>query len=119
MDHDGITDPLKAALAHWRDERFAELIVVAVGLAAKTHPDELRKALASVFDLSQWENEARRLGVTYQVLLQKQSELAAEQECQSNDLERAAAAIDGLRGDFAKLTAMQKKVLQPSANGVK
>jgi hypothetical protein len=42
---------LLTKLSRYRDSQFAQWVTIAVALAAQTCPDELRKALASVFDL--------------------------------------------------------------------
>jgi len=40
------------ALARWRDQAFADLIVIVLGLAAQRQPEAMRHALASVFDVA-------------------------------------------------------------------
>ncbi len=47
--------------AHVRNEQFAALISLMIGLAAEQNPDVLRDALAGVFDLAFYEDQARRV----------------------------------------------------------
>jgi hypothetical protein len=44
-------EELARAVAHARDRQFADLIVLALGLACETHPEMVRDALAKVFDM--------------------------------------------------------------------
>jgi hypothetical protein len=44
-------EELTAAIGRARDTQFADLILLAISLAAETHPELLQKALAKVFDL--------------------------------------------------------------------
>ena len=39
------------ALAHARDRAFADMLCIAIGLAAKTHPETVRAALEGAFSL--------------------------------------------------------------------
>lgn len=52
---------LSAALARWRDGQFSALFVIALQLAAHSHPEELRKALASVYDQKATEKYLRHI----------------------------------------------------------
>ena len=72
------------ALAGWRDGAFADLLTVAIGLAAQQRPEELRKALGSVFDLTHYENRAKVL------------------KCQLNNLEATAHELRELIADLLK-----------------
>lgn len=80
---------LTAALAHWRDTRFAFLVTVVLSLAAETHPEELRAALGKVFDLTYWEEAAAHAHA-------KAGEMMAA-------CEKAQAALDGLRDRYREL----------------
>lgn len=51
-------DEALAALSSHRDRKFAELLTVAIGLAAEQAPDVLRAALAKVFDFTGIEQRA-------------------------------------------------------------
>ncbi len=53
-------DELLSAVGYARDRQMAELLTVVIGISAESHPEELRKALSQVFDLSAVEESARR-----------------------------------------------------------
>jgi hypothetical protein len=61
---------LRSELGEARNAYFAEMATVWIGLAAATHPEELRKAFASVFDLAGVEESHKRLAL---VLAQSQA----------------------------------------------
>ena len=59
---DGLSDDdAVKILQHARDEQFAELLTLAIGLAARTHPEIIRNALASVFDTTAIEADTERM----------------------------------------------------------
>jgi len=85
------------AASRARDALHAVALTMQLGLAAQTHPEEIRKALAAVFDLSLWESAAARIEGKYAGLI-----TAEQQRCQrSLELEREVAAlrkeVDALR----------------------
>lgn len=45
---------------YFRDQQFGDLLALVIAMAAKTHPEALKQALASVFDLSGIEESAKR-----------------------------------------------------------
>ena len=57
---DATAQDMEAQLAYWRDSKFAALILVAVSLACRSHPEEMRTALAQVFDLNEANDMAKR-----------------------------------------------------------
>ncbi len=61
------------SLAYWRDGQRASLMAIDIGLAVEMHPEEVRRALAQVFDISAIEESHRRLAL---VLAQTQAQLA-------------------------------------------
>lgn len=84
-------------MAHWRDETFALLLLTTVKLAAAQFPEELRKALASVFDLSAVEDMAKRVMIvasSAQAFAQQAQELCLQVH---RDLENLEKEIDELR----------------------
>lgn len=52
---------LLKALAWHRHELFSRLVCIAIGVAAETHKEELRRALGSVFSLQAVERETQRM----------------------------------------------------------
>jgi hypothetical protein len=62
-------------LAHWRDSQFAGWFAVSLALACRSHPEEIRAALASVFDLRQVEEDGRRIMAMFQAQAQEAAEL--------------------------------------------
>lgn len=56
-----MSDDPQAKLSQWRDQQFSTWLVAAIQIAAMTHPEELRKALASVFDLKLVEDYCKRV----------------------------------------------------------
>jgi hypothetical protein len=52
------------ALARVRDEQFADMLLLAFGVAAETHPEVLRALMAKVFDLSGVEQDTRQMLAT-------------------------------------------------------
>lgn len=89
-------DAAVAALAGYRDRRFAELLVVAMGLAAETHSEELRAALASVFDLDAVEERTRQINA----VVQQHAEAAAKAHYALEDLRAEYAALDRKAADI-------------------
>lgn len=84
------------AVAHARDEEFARLFLLQIGVAAETHPDILRKALAHVFDLSAVQNCCERqmlvLSQIQRFGLEVRSLLEAV-KCDLDELERRMDAL--------------------------
>lgn len=108
---------LRLALSRWRDRYFAELIPVLIGLAAETHPEQLRKALAKVFSLECVEEMTQRVMLDTERAQQAASDTATEvRELISQvhvDLDKIDARIDGLRYEVELL----ERRLNLPANG--
>ncbi len=83
---------LRSALAHYRDRQFADMLVIVIGLAAETHPEEMRKALARVFDLSAVEETTRRMMALV-------SQMQAETLALKHDLEQLRIEADRINAD--------------------
>jgi hypothetical protein len=54
-------DEMLRALAKFRDRQFAAMLTVWIGVAAETHPEELRAAIGQVFSLAAVEESTRRI----------------------------------------------------------
>jgi hypothetical protein len=76
--------------------QFAELVTLVVGLAAETHPEELRRALQNVFDLSCVEQSLERIMQRLQGAHQEALETADKVRQLRRDLERAEARLSML-----------------------
>lgn len=117
---DASPDELKAALANWRDKEFATLIVVAVQLAVEKFPEELRKALASVYSQTATEKYLRHINSQTQAaadyanqcreLCQQVSQQVSELE---GRLDRALEYLERLRGSVKSLPVNGKAEPQP------
>ena len=96
-------EQLRWSLAQARDSWFADLLAVWIGLAAETHPEEIRKALSKAFDLSVIEETHKRLLNIY--CTTQQSIVSARELAQAiiNDLDAIEARIDALNMDLAKI----------------
>ena len=84
-------EEVELALGKYRDSQFATLLVVAIQLAAKNHPEELRKALSQVFDLRVVEEQMKRILSTVAHVQQKVSDaraLASRLELEIKALEK-------------------------------
>lgn len=100
---------LKQAVSNARDRRFADIIALAVGLAAETHPQEIRKALGSVFSLEAVEETTGRMMLTLAECQRIATE--ARELCQAVvlDIERLEKRLDAV--NYALELAERK--LQP------
>ena len=87
----------RETLAHWRDSAFADLLVVAIGLAAQQRPEELRTALASVFDLRAVQTMTRRLMEEIKEVRRVGVEAAELVKQVALDLDALGEQIDALR----------------------
>ncbi len=105
---DATPEELKAALANWRDKEFATLIVVAVQLAVERHPEELRKALAKVFDLSGLEDYSKRIMAV--ATSAQQYAMQANELCQqvSKEVEELEKRHDALLNDQPQVQETRK-----------
>jgi hypothetical protein len=107
-----LTGPEAEALLYRATQsHLAHFLVLSIGLAARNHPDELRKALASVFDVKALEEHAETIRGKFEQLLQQRDnwpqrvatlerELADERRLRAAQDERVQAleeALDKLR----------------------
>jgi hypothetical protein len=97
-------DP-ELVLMFTRDRMWSEMITVLVGLAAHRHPEELRKALAHVFDLKAVEEAgARAMAVLTDI---QQQVRAARQE--AHELQQR---VGSLRNEVARVDRLTKHLEQ-------
>ncbi len=89
------------ALGHARDQMFANLIADAIAIAARTHPERIRAALGSVFDLQAltkaFETQARILDAKLQVLTERVEEQAALVNAVEQDVLRLDQQMDAIQ----------------------
>jgi hypothetical protein len=102
-------DELLTALSRTRDERFAVMLTLAIGIAAETHPDELRKAMAQVFDLTAYEAEAVKLSQTFSNLLILSDQAHNRLRETEERVKKAEAALDRLRETFGDINAFLRR----------
>jgi hypothetical protein len=91
----------RQAIARSRDVLFADMIALAIGLAAETHPDLLRNALARVFDLSAVEDTSKRILAVVTDCQSRchaiQLEVSALLTTVREDINEVEKQLDGLR----------------------
>lgn len=97
-------EDIARALGRVRDGRFAELLVIVLALAAETHPEELRKALGSVFDTRPIEETTKRImdGLrgcwkAGRIVREQLADLKAEAERLAQQIEGLHWRLDQLR----------------------
>lgn len=105
-----MSDPsheMKRALANFRDRQFADLVTLVIGLAARTHPEELRAAIASVFDLKAVEETTQRMMITLSNAQAEVRSIAAEVHSLTDqihlDVDQLEQRIDALQHDLEQL----------------
>lgn len=94
------------ALGRFRDGYFAEMLTVWVGLAVETHPEELRKALAQVFDLRAVRGECHRAAAQAEEARRQVIALRAELHQLHRDKEHLETQLDGLRVRIEELAML-------------
>jgi cell division protein FtsB len=110
MRETGVSEPTRdeviLSMAEHRNYAFAHWLALSIGMAAETHPEEMRKALGSVFDLGLVEDYARRsMAVVTEAQRHAQQvaaevrELAAEV---TKDIEELEKSIDLLHSRIRK-----------------
>ena len=90
-------EQLKKALERWRNRSFAEFTCICVALAAEEYPQEMRTALAGVFDVRCLEDQLERIrqaGVIGQQAAQDAKALLQQVHLDIEDVEKQ---IDALR----------------------
>lgn len=105
---DTVKDKGLIALARFRDEWFADLIAVVVGIAVERHPEAMKAALSTVFDLSSVEESERRM-----MLVLSDAQAQAQQARQEisdlrAELDQAAQRMDSLLHAQKCLEARQR-----------
>ncbi len=94
------------ASAHARDQMFASLVRDAIAVAVRTHPETIRAALGSVFDLKAltraFETQARILGARLQVLTERVEEQAALVNAVEQDVLRLDQQMDAIQYRLTK-----------------
>jgi hypothetical protein len=128
-DLDGLTpEQIMLAVQHGRDQQFAALVTMAVGLAARTHPEMIRDALAEVFDLGAYEETAKRVerrmhSADWQGRAKKledrvaalEQQLLAAGDSRLTALTAAEQRIAALEQTVQKIRAWAARVTKPAA----
>ncbi len=104
---DDETRMAKAALSQWRDGYFAHLITVSLGLAAETHPEEIRAALSSVFNLSDIKSVGERAMVVVSDAQMIAHQARDEIMRMHLEIESLRCELDGLRHEIERMHAGQ------------
>lgn len=88
---------LLRSLENYRNTSFANLITVIISIACSTHPEEIKKALEQVFDLSSVEFTARQTMAILQEV-QKQATVTRQLlESIQKDIDDLELQLDGAR----------------------
>lgn len=85
-----------AKLAGFRDQWWADLIVVAIALACEKYPHEMRAALGQVFDISGFEECAKRMKVVLDDAQARTQQLRELMIAQNEDLAAIEKRLDAL-----------------------
>lgn len=97
------TEVLANALRSFRDEKFANMILIAIELVAISNPNELRKSLSRVFDLKkveeQFDRAIRMNAGIYDEIARSREELAIVTE----ELNRAKGMLEDVRFETEQL----------------
>jgi len=116
MERDDLTEEeLLRATARFRDKSVADMVALAIGLAAETHPDIMREALGKVFDVTALEDMAKRAMLIVTQAKEKANETAVEvrilAEQVAKDVERLSNDFDEIRLNIDKMRrwAMSQK----------
>ena len=78
------------SISEHRDRAFADLIVFAIGIAAEKYPDQIRKSLSNVFNLSSVTHETKRITIG----LRKTFDTANQMANQVRDLEQRMKELE-------------------------
>lgn len=71
-------DDLLEKLSRFRDQQFATLVTMIIGLACEQHPEEMRNALSRVFDIQPIKDQYE--GMHRQLMMLRQDIEAAREE---------------------------------------
>jgi hypothetical protein len=120
MDPGPLDDESAHLAAAWsRDEQHALLLARTIQLAARTHPELLREALAGVFDVSGLLADGRRcqadLGVIRQHCRTGHDMLRDEFLRAQRQLEQIEKEIDGLRFVVEEARKIQRSLMKALA----
>jgi hypothetical protein len=100
-----LSDDDREKLSHWRNEAFATLVLATLQLVGETHPELLRQALASAFDLAAIEagmKQVLRVASDARLSADEARELLAVIDAKFDALDRRLDALN-LRLDQAAL----------------
>lgn len=107
-DDEKQNDELKAALSRARERQRVELLVADIGAAAIAHPEILRVAFASVFDLSAVDDNTQRL-ILVASDAQRQAREARELLVQLHrDIEDMEGRLDAINHELDQARRRQK-----------
>lgn len=98
----------KRALAHYRDSQFATWLTAGIGLAALTHPEEIRKALASVFSLEAVEKATEAAVLRLNDVLAACGQARVLLHTLQEDVNAAIARLDAVSLSQEKLELMNE-----------
>ena len=94
------------ALRLYRDRNLAQTVLVLVHLVAESHPDELRAALSSVFDLSAVDSAAKRAVLIATEAQQQAKDITDRSrwllDDVTKDIDRVRAEVEGLEFRLSK-----------------
>lgn len=102
-------DAAERAVRHFRDREFAKLLTAMIGIAAQTDADELRKALASVFDLESVTEVTKRANQRAIVALEKAEGAERMLRSLESAIESAAKRLDGINYEMDRFAARMQK----------
>lgn len=107
---------MKRVVASCRDRQFAELVVMILGLAAETHGDLVRAALARVFDLSEVEKKANEMMARIQTMGQQSQHITDGIRRAEMKLEKLQTMLDAVDVNLEK-QQKQPPPTRPAPNG--
>ena len=93
-------EDLQRTIARKRDEQFADWIALAIGLAAKTHPDILRAAFKDVFDLEAMRETYKRAADATKEMVARMQKLREEEQILRDRITRAENRLDQLNNEI-------------------
>ena len=96
-------EEIRAALTNYRNEQFSTWLTIVLGLAAETHPEELKAALAHVFDLSGVEDYCKRIMLTATRASEMSQQARELAQAINTDLDKIEARIDAMHYALGKV----------------
>lgn len=94
---------IEASLSRYRNEEFAKLIAIMVGLAAQQNPEHLRTALASVFDLEVVRQQTEKISHEMHMIYSDWMKMKDDLERARLELDASRKEVEGLRHTVLKL----------------